>query len=261
MGLFGRADVPTSLAKWIPAGARIEAPRQGCTSDVIFVEGGRRDVVLKRCGDPHYVDWLRSERRVLAALQGKELPTPRLLDEAEVESGGGRHVWIVTERLPGQPMRDVLQASDAARRAALFGSLGRMMARLHATPVPPELAGAAAWIPRMLEEAERNLAWCEGTADQLARLQRSIPTSVPETLIHGDLALDNVLVQGTEVMGLIDWPLGGTGDPRYDIALALRSERPGGPTAAELGVFEEAYGAPLPPPETLRWLVELYDFF
>ena len=43
-------------------------------------------------------------------------------------------------------------------------------------------------------------------------------------LIHGDLALDNVLIDNDGSISLIDWSGGDLGDPRYDISLALATE-------------------------------------
>ena len=58
----------------------------------------------------------------------------------------------------------------------------------------------------------------------LARLEATRPALSPEVLIHGDLALDNVLVDEDGSLSLIDWSGGDVGDPRYDIALALATE-------------------------------------
>ena len=57
------------------------------------------------------------------------------------------------------------------------------------------------------------------------------------TFIHGDLFLDNVLSDGVEITGLIDWAFGALGDPRYDLALAMY-----GMSAVQRDAFLEGYG-------------------
>jgi aminoglycoside 3'-phosphotransferase-2 len=128
------------------------------------------------------------------------------------------------------------------------------------TPVPPALAENSPWIDRRLEQARENLSWCDGTIELLADLHRRRPAPVAEGLIHGDLALDNVLIDGDGAMSLIDWSGGGQGDPRYDVALALGTE-----PEIELGpdllaAFLAGYGGGIDR-ATRRWFEELYEFF
>ena len=46
-----------------------------------------------------------------------------------------------------------------------------------------------------------------------------------EVLVHGDYCLPNVLVHGSELGGVVDWGLGGVGDPCIDLALVEGSLR------------------------------------
>jgi aminoglycoside 3'-phosphotransferase-2 len=229
-------------------------PEQGMTSSVAFVEPG--DWVLKRCADPIYLDWLRREGEVLVALEGTGLPVPRVLDRLD----RGDEVWLVMTRLRGASCSTVLRGSDRAGRRALAGRLGAFLRRLHDTPVPPPLARSGDWARRKLEEAERNLAWCDGSADLLRRLVASAPEPVRPTLIHGDLNLDNVLTDRGEVTGLVDWAAGDHGDPRCDVALALQPDEALTFDADELAVFLAAYGAHVPH-DARRWFEDLYEFF
>jgi aminoglycoside phosphotransferase (APT) family kinase protein len=110
-----------------------------------------------------------------------------------------------------------------------------------------------------------NLAWCDGTAALLGDLRRRRPDPVPETLIHGDLSLDNVLVEEggrhVSISGFVDWPFGGGGDPRSDIAIALQTEPEIALGERDLAAFREGYGSSLPDADTRRWFVDLYEFF
>lgn len=62
-----------------------------------------------------------------------------------------------------------------------------------------------------------------GTQELLSQLKSIKPSSVKQTMIHGDCTTDNVFVIDGEVKLFID--VGGMviGDPRYDIALAIRN--------------------------------------
>jgi aminoglycoside phosphotransferase (APT) family kinase protein len=133
--------------------------------------------------------------------------------------------------------------------------------QLHATPVPIGLRSESPWVDRMLAEARDNLVWCDGTVELLADLRHRRPGPVPEVLIHGDLALDNILVGAEDAMSLIDWSDGAQGDPRYDLALSLRTEPEIELGEIELAAFFEGYGGVPVDRATRRWFVNLYEFF
>ena len=95
----------------------------------------------------------------------------------------------------------------------------------------------------------------------LATGSRPRPLPVPETLIHGDLSLDNVLIDARGSLHLIDWADGGAGDPRHDIALALQTKPELGLPAEALRAFFEGYGSAPVDEATRDWFVRLYDYF
>ena len=114
---------------------------------------------------------------------------------------------------------------------------------------------------RKLAEARENLAWCDGSADLLAQLEARRPTPQAEVLIHGDLALDNVLIERDGSMSLIDWSGGDVGDPRSDIALALATEPEMQLRDADIAGFFNGYGGTQIDAITARWFTRLYEFF
>jgi aminoglycoside phosphotransferase (APT) family kinase protein len=231
------------------------------TSDVAFVDGDM-PCVIKRCRDPRYVEWLSREHRVLAALADSSLSAPRVLGYTEINTNQeGRDAWLVMSRLEGRPLWHEMLHANPARRARLLQHVGELLQALHATPVPISLRSASPWIDRMLAQAQDNLAWCDGTAELLADLRRRRPEPVPEVLIHGDLALDNVLVADADCMSLIDWPDGGQGDPRYDVALALDTEPEIELGEMERAAFFDGYGAAAMDRSTRTWFEQLYEFF
>jgi aminoglycoside phosphotransferase (APT) family kinase protein len=261
MGLFAIDEIPEALAAHLPAGARLDYPPQGMTSDVVFAGVASRFVVIKRCAHPVYRHWLRREHVVLRALESTALPVPRVLDYAEVREGSVIVGWLVTSRLPGRSLWRVLLGTPAANREPLWRNLGGLLRRLHSTPVPVGLVQPADWLSGRLTQAHEHLSWCDGTPELLARLERSRPPAVQERLIHGDLALDNVLIDDSGAMSLIDWSDGGSGDCRSDVALALQTEPETVLTAVELDAFYAGYGEPPLAIETRRWFEQLYEFF
>jgi aminoglycoside phosphotransferase (APT) family kinase protein len=228
---------------------------------VAFAVSADAAVVVKRCANPVYLDWLRREHRTLRALAGTELPIPRFVAYAEAEVSGVTVGWLLMSRLVGRPLLGVVAEASEDGRRLLFQGLGGVLRRLHATLVPTCLPGRGDWMARQLAEARANLSWCDGTAAGLAELERSRPSAVQDRLIHGDLALDNVLVDPRGEMSLIDWADGGLGDPRHDIALALQTKPEFELTAAVLESFYAGYGSAPLDDETLDWFVRLYDFF
>ncbi|MGH9388570.1 MAG: phosphotransferase family protein, partial [Vicinamibacteria bacterium] len=205
--------------------ATLSLAPQGMTSEVAFLDDRGRSSVLKRCRDPIYVEWLRREHRVLVALSECSLRAPRVIGYHEVRANGEvADAWLHMTRLPGESLWHVLLRSGPLERSDLFRKLGHLLRELHSTPPPAVFVGQASWTKRKLREARENLAWCDGSAELLGRLEATPPAPAPEVLIHGDLALDNVLVEEDGGMGLIDWSGGDRGDPRYDLSLALGTE-------------------------------------
>jgi aminoglycoside phosphotransferase (APT) family kinase protein len=261
MGQFTLAELPPTLAEHVPRHARLTYPTQGKTSDVAFAEHDGRVVVVKRCAHPVYLEWLRREQAALQALEHSGLSVPRFLAYAEGAANGQPVGWLVMSRLAGTPLLAAAMEAAEVSRQTLFRHLGELLRRLHATTVPRALVRRETWVSRQLRQARANLPWCDGTAAGLAELERSRPTPVGETLIHGDLALDNVLVDAHGSFSLIDWADGGPGDPRHDLALALRTKPELELSTGVLEAFAGGYGAAVADAEVRDWFVRLYDYF
>jgi aminoglycoside phosphotransferase (APT) family kinase protein len=260
MTLLNLADLPPELAPHVPLHARLTYPTQGKTSEVAFAEGEGRVVVIKRCAHPAYLPWLRHEQAALRALRPLELRVPRFIAYAETEANGAAVGWLVMSRVAGSPLFTAAIEAAPAKREVLFRRLGEALRLLHATSVPRELLREP-WLARQLERARANLAWCDGTADGLVELERSRPAPVAECLMHGDLSLDNVLIDERGALSFIDWGDGGAGDPRHDIALALQTEPELTLSDAALAAFAAGYGEAIPDAATRNWFVRLYDYF
>jgi aminoglycoside phosphotransferase (APT) family kinase protein len=81
-------------------------------------------------------------------------------------------------------------------------------------------------------------------------------------LIHGDFTVDNVLIAKGRVTGVIDWAGGGPGDPRYDLALAIRPRETGlFQEPPDRHAFFEGYGMAGLSAAEYDYFVKLYEFF
>jgi aminoglycoside phosphotransferase len=130
----------------------------------------------------------------------------------------------------------VLAGSDEA--AEIFGLLGTTLAELHSTPVDdaPEFSPRShptmtfgSISPEMLAEAPRAFSDLLRLIQADDRMNAAIGelrvTWRTDSVIHGDLKLDNVLVvdEGEAAVFLVDWELAGTGDRRWDCGAVIGS--------------------------------------
>ena len=127
-------------------------------------------------------------------------------------------------------------------------------------------------LDRMLQEADRNVA--DGIVDEAdfddergrsaAELfEELMLRSRPEedlVFTHGDYCLPNVIIDGEEVSGFVDWGRAGVADRYKDIALIVRSLEYN--TGRDLrAMFFEAYGLPSPDADKIEYYKLLDEFF
>jgi aminoglycoside phosphotransferase (APT) family kinase protein len=221
--------------------------------------------VVKCAVEQPFRDWLRREYVVLRALAATELPIPQVYTYVERATTTTIRSWLLMEHLPGQPLHVFLQSEHRAGvRHDLLVAFGHLLAQVHRCPPPRELATREQpWLDETLQRAARYLNYypVDGTPALLARLERQRPQPVPAMLIHGDYTLDNVLVVQQAVTGLVDWAGGAVGDPRYDLALATRSETAAFQTPEDVDAFYAGYGGPHLSASEARYFRGLYEFF
>ncbi len=90
---------------------------------------------------------------------------------------------------------------------ALF-QLGEEMARLHAVPVPSYVPDSFPYGRSYFHEViDSNLdhAFVGWLAEKNSYLQKQIPQTLPKALIHGDIFVDNLVVQGNQLVAIIDF--------------------------------------------------------
>jgi len=163
----------------------------------------------------------------LAPLLPVPIPEPRF-----VGMPSDRFSWpfFGAGLLPGRELADAELAEND--RVELGAALGRLLRPLHAPEtvarVDPEgalpvdfnrRADMAFRVPRTRERlAELGLPETAEIAELLAEAE-SLPPSAGHALVHGDLHVRHVLVDGMSMSGVIDWGDVCVGDPAIDLQL------------------------------------------
>ncbi|TDL31359.1 aminoglycoside phosphotransferase family protein [Jeotgalibacillus sp. S-D1] len=256
-------DVPAKIISQMGEIMNISYPKQGYTSHVTFVESTKGRYVIKHSKGKQFREWLTKETFVLKCLENVDLPVPQVYDfvlENETDQA-----WLLMEYIEGQTLRSFLlrETCEVKRHKAIY-HFGQMMRKIHLAKCPEELKGDHTWIDSMLMQAEYNLHRykVDGTKELLDDLERNRPDHVDQTLIHGDLTVDNVLVKDGKINAIIDWSGGAFGDPRYDAALAIRPKPNAFQAREEVDIFFKGYGKQAVNRKEFLYFEEgLYEFF
>jgi aminoglycoside phosphotransferase (APT) family kinase protein len=145
---------------------------------------------------------------------------------------------VITSELPPG-----LETHDARRALGL--DLVDTLVEIHAADVArPELAAFArpGSYPERQVQRFTQLWTINRTRDLPAvdevgrRLAATLPEALPETVVHGDYRLGNMMVpagEPTRIDAVLDWEMGAIGDPRADVGyLVATYSEPGGRASA-----------------------------
>ncbi|HEX2316114.1 MAG TPA: phosphotransferase family protein [Thermomonospora sp.] len=265
------------LAAWmdeqgLPGGPFEEVePLSGGTQNVLVrLRRGGRSYVLRR-GPRHLRartnDVLRREARVLAALDGTDVPAPRVIAACPDEHVMNGAVFYLMTPVEGFNATTVLpepHASDAGIRHAMGLSAARALASLGA--VDHEAVGLADFgrpegflerqVGRWTSELESYSALDGYPGPEIPGLERVAgwledhrPSSWRPGVMHGDYHLANLMYayDGPRVAAIVDWEMCTIGDPLLDLGWLLATwpdEADGG--AAIAGPLGTAGGLPSP---------------
>ncbi len=238
------------------------SPPQGMTSTVTLVTSDRGRFVVKRSDRPPFADWLKREAHVLKVLETTNLPVPRCIAFDEQPDSA----TVLMTALPGEPLNEALRrgVGEDVRRD-LLKQFGRMLRTVHGATVPMALQAGQPWLERILNRARLNVehGYAEPDAPPVEQMVVSRPAPVPEVLIHGDYTIDNVLVDAGRIIGVIDWSGGDVGDPRYDLALATRPQKPESAFLDEgdFAAFYAGYAGKRLMNNENQWFSNLYEYF
>lgn len=256
------ADIPQEIMARVGYIKQIILPRQGHTSTVAILDTAEQRYVIKKTEHELYNNWLSDEYKALQILQETGLPVPKTHSFYEEHQSR----WLLMDYVDGVTLREFLASQPGRlKKEQAISSFGRCLKQLHEYPCPIEWQHAEyTWLDRILTKAQHNLVHynVEGNKELLTFLKENRPSFVKPTLIHGDFTMDNVIVHNGEIVGIIDWAGAACGDPRYDVALAIRPKADTFEDERDKSIFYEAYGNGRLTAEEYRYFEEgLYNFF
>lgn len=258
-------DLPASIRTVVGDGPLEPVATRTGDSPHVFRSAGSDgdDVVVKVAPAGEGADELEAESARLAWLDGR-VAAPELLAFERHDA----RAWLVTAALDGSPASEPHQLVDGAALATALAGAVRSVHDLDPATCPFDVG--LAW---RTHEAERRVA--SGRVDP-ARFEPAYQRYSPERLlslwrasdggaedavvVHGDVTLDNVLVDDGRVTGLVDWGRCGVADRYVDLALVARSlARVAGPDV--VFAFFEAYGLDGPDLAKVDFYVLADEFF
>lgn len=231
-------DTP-ALREWLRAqglsdGGRLECrPLSGGQSNPTFVlrAGGGQLVLRKQPSGPllpsaHAID---REYRVMAALQGSDVPVPRMRCYCADASLIGTPFYLM-DFVEGRVWVDQsLPGLSPGERGTVYREMNRIIAALHAVDVTD--AGLSDYgrfgnyfgrqIARWSRQCRESTLPLPATMHRLMDwLPEHIPPGDETALVHGDYRLDNLVFHPSEprVVAVLDWELSTLGHPLADFA-------------------------------------------
>lgn len=257
-------DLPASI-RAVVGGGPLEPLLSGGAPPHVFrargADGG--DVVIKHAVTSPLADELEGESTRLEWLDERASAPELLAFERDASTA-----WMVTRALDGSPAAEPQHLVAGAPLAASLATALRAVHELDPASCPFDVG--LAW---RRHEAERRVA--SGAVDP-ERFEPAYRRYTPERLlslwragdsgdedlvvVHGDVSLDNVLVDAGRVTGLVDWARCGVADRYVDLALVARGlARGAGPDV--VFTFFEAYGIDQPSLAKVDFYVLADEFF
>lgn len=234
----------------------------GQSNPTFLLSSGSQKLVLRKkppgplLPSAHAVD---REYRVMKALQGSDVPVPKLYAYSDDTSVVGTPFYLM-EFLEGRVIVDQsLPGMTRSDRTAIYMEMNRIIAALH--QVDPERVGlgdfgrAGNYFGRQIARWSRQYQESRTEdIDALNALIEWLPQNIPQgdqtTIVHGDYRLDNLVFHPSEprAIGLLDWELATLGHPLADFAYHCMSwhipatlwRGIGGLDLAELAIPSEA---------------------
>jgi len=225
-----------------------------------LLSGVKRDIVLRQVPAGRKARSLLPEFDVVHAVHAAGLPAPEpLWLEPEPNALGGPFLAML--RSTGENVGDVWGAAGVSTEVCV--ELAQIYARLHQldvgtleTPVSPrstpeDLTNMLDWQETTLHRRGLNIE--PVLAELLTWLREHIPALPPKTsLIHGDAAFSNILIEHGHVSAVLDWEMAHPGDPAEELAYLRPSIEPLLPWQDFLDHYERA-GGRRPEPTALRF--------
>ncbi len=195
-----------------------------------YVMRAKPGPVAKLLPSAHAVE---REFAVMSALQGTDVPVPRMYVLCEDESVIGRAFYIM-EYMEGRVLWDqALPGMTPAERGAIYDETNRVISALHTVPFAERgLAGYGKpgnYFERQIGRwSKQYLASVTRPIPEMDRLMEWLPAHIPAgardeartSIVHGDFRLDNLMLHPTEprAIAVLDWELSTLGHPLADFS-------------------------------------------
>jgi aminoglycoside phosphotransferase (APT) family kinase protein len=231
------------LKDWLGGPARTEARQTegGMSNPTYFLKRGDWRAVLRKqpraalAPSAHAID---REFRVLEALQGTPVPTPKPFRYCADREVLGTPFYLM-EWLDGRVFHEFATPGvTRTERTALYRSMCATLAEIHKLDFNAiglaDFGRPGNYFRRQLSRWARLWSeYREGDDDnpRLDRIVRWLEERIPEsetlTLCHGDFRMGNVMFHRTEprVIGVLDWELSTLGHPLVDLAFNSQAWR------------------------------------
>ncbi len=201
----------------------------------------------------HQVD---REYRVMRALQGSEVPVPKMLHLCEDPSVIGTSFYLM-EWVEGRVVTaSALPSLSPPERTELYEDLVRILAALH--QIDPSDVGLAEfgrpgnyYVRQISRWSRQYEASKTDDIPEMDALMEWLPAHVPESdetgIVHGDYRVGNCIVHPSEprVVAVLDWELSTLGHPLGDLAYFCQAWRgDAAPGVSLVGLDLAAHGIP-----------------
>lgn len=220
----------------------IEHHPEGHSNETLFVTWGEKELVIRRPPPGETADTAHDvlrEYRIIDSLQETDVCVPRTVVGCEDHSVLGSDFYVM-EKQDG----DVIRTDEPERfrttdhRQWIGEELIDRLAEIHKVDYDAvglgDIGYPDGFTQRQVDRWSEQLEWAfEVTAAEreVPRihevtdwLQKNVPEEYPQTLVHGDYKLDNVMFgPGTppNIASIFDWELSTLGDPLTDLGWML----------------------------------------
>jgi len=208
----------------------------------------------------------RVEAALIEAAREKGVTAPEVV--AVLEEGDGLGSGFIMRALPGTADPKVILGCDDP--GALLRQIARDLARIHRLR-PADVPEGVPVMDTRTAIADLKAQFIEAGGDRpiialgLKWLEDNCPPEVEPVLNHGDYRMGNLLAQGSQLTGVLDWEIAHFGDAHEDLAFGCmavwrfhRYDRPAlglGSIADYLAAYEAEAGVAIDPARFRFWTI------
>jgi aminoglycoside 3'-phosphotransferase-1 len=194
-----------------------------------------------------------------------QMPVPDVIEFVATDDAA----WLLMTALPGRTAAESLR-DPASDRIAIVDALATALRRWHGLPIEScpfnadigvrMLAARARLAAGLVDPRDWGAARAGSSVEQAwDELRGFLPITPDPVVTHGDLTLDNVLIEGEQVVGCVDVGRAGVADRYQDLALLWAGLAEFGDALPQR--FLASYGATTPDMHKIRFHLALDEWF